>query len=54
MQPCFGRMQRSKETNGKQKKYKKHSTKIKQVRFTNKFIDTFLKSSSDKDENNVI
>ena len=33
---------------------KKHSRKTKQPRFTNKFIDTLLESSSDKDEGNVI
>ena len=45
--------ERRKGGNGKQKK-KKHSRKTKRPRFTNKFIDTLLESSSDKDEGNVI
>ena len=36
------------------KKYKKHSTKTKQLRFTNKLTDTFLESSNDEDKGNVI
>ena len=44
---------RGKGGNGKQKK-EKHSRKTKQLRFTDKFIDMLLESSSDKDEGNVI
>ena len=56
MLQCFGWMQRNKEEKGmgNGKKYKKHYRKIKQLRFINKFIDTFLESSSDQDEWNVI
>ena len=52
MQQHFGGMQRNKEKQGigNRKKYKKCSRKIKQLRFTNEFIDTFLESSSDEDE----
>ena len=32
----------------------KYSRKTKQLRFTNKFIDTLLESSTNKDEGNVI
>ena len=40
---------------GKWKKYKNCSErKTKQLRFTNKFINTVLQSRSDKDEGNVI
>ena len=35
-------------------KYKKHSRKIKQLRFTNEFIIAFLESTSDEDESIVI
>ena len=56
MQQHFGGMQRNKEKKGIRngKKYKKRSRKIKRLRFTNEFIDTFLQSSSDEDEGNVI
>ena len=56
MQQHFGGMQRNKEKKGigNGKKYKKRSRKIKRLRFTNEFIDTFLESSSDEDEGNVI
>ena len=56
MQQHFGGMQRNKEKKeiGNGKKKKKHSRKIKRLRFTNQFIDTFLESSSDEDEGNVI
>ena len=52
MQQRFGGMQRNKEKKGigNGKKYKKRSRKIKRLRFTNEFIDTFLESSSDEDE----
>ena len=55
MQQHFGGMQRNKEKKGigNGKKYKKRSRKIKRLRFTNEFIDTFLESSSDEDEGNV-
>ena len=55
MQQRFGGMQRNKEKNGigNGKKYKKRFRKIKRLRFTNEFIDTFLESSSDEDEGNV-
>ena len=54
MQQHFGGMQRNKEKgmgNGRGKK--KSSRKIKWLRFKNKFIDTFLESSSDEDEGNI-
>ena len=41
-----------KEGNGKRKK-KKRSRKIKRLRFTDEFIDTFLESSSNEDQGNV-
>ena len=47
-------MERRKGQNGKRKKHKKRSKKTKKFRFTNEFIDTFLESSSDEDEGNVI
>ena len=55
MQQYFGWMRRNKEKKGmgNGKKYKKHR-KIKWLRFINKFIDTFLESSSDQDKGNVI
>ena len=58
MQQRFGGMQRNKEKKGmgnkkKKKERKKHSRKIKWLRFTIKFINTFLESSSDEDEGNV-
>ena len=40
--------------NGKKTKYKKHSRKTKQLKFTSQVIDTSLGSSSDKCEGNVI
>ena len=40
--------------NGERKKYKKRSTQTKRLRFTNELTDTFLESSSDEDEGNVI
>ena len=56
MQQGFGGMQRNKEKEGlgNKKIYKKRSRKIKLLRFTNEFIDTFLESSSDEDEGNFI
>ena len=56
MQQRFGGMQRNKEKKGigNGKKYKKHSRKITLLRFTIEFTDTFLESSSDEDEGNVI
>ena len=54
MQLCFGEMQRNKEKKGMgNEKKKKRSRKIKRFRFTNKFIDIFLESSSDEDEGKV-
>ena len=46
--------ERRKGGNGKQKKYKKRYRKTKRFKFTNKFIDASLESSSDKNEGNVI
>ena len=40
--------------NGKEKKYKKSFTRIKWLRFTNGFIDTFLESSSDEDKKSML
>ena len=54
MQQHFGGMQRNNENKGMGNgKKKKRSRKIKRLRFTNEFIDTFLESSSDEDEGNV-
>ena len=52
MQQRFGWMQMSEEKKGMEngQKYKKCSRKIKRLRFTNEFIDTFLESGSDEDE----
>ena len=36
------------------KKCEKRSTKAKQLRFTNQLTNTFLESSSEEDEGNVI
>ena len=36
------------------KKYKKRSTQTKRLRFTNELTDTFLESSSNEDEGNVV
>ena len=36
------------------KKHKKRSTETKWLRFTNELTDTFLESSSDEDEGNVV
>ena len=38
----------------KQEKYKEPSRKTKRLRFTSKFINTFLESRSDEDEGYVI
>ena len=40
--------------NGKEKKCKKSLTRIKWLRFTNGFIDTFLESSSDEDKKSML
>ena len=52
MQQRFGWMQMSEEKKGMEngQKHKKCSRKIKRLRFTNAFIDTFLESDSDEDE----
>ena len=51
MQQGLGGMQRNKEKEEMgNEKYKKHSRKIKRLRFTNEFIIAFLESSSDEDE----
>ena len=57
MQQRFGGLQRNKEKERMgNRKHKKlvPERKIKQLWFTNKFIGTFLESSSDEDEGNVI
>ena len=43
-----------KRGNGKRKKYKKRPSETKRLRITNELTDTFLESSSDEDEGNVI
>ena len=47
-------MNKEMEGMGNNKNNKKHSRQIKQLRFPNKFIDCFLKSSSNEDEGNII
>ena len=56
IQKCFGGMQRNKEKEGmeKRKKCQKSFTRIKWLRFTNGFIDTFLESSSDEDKKSML
>ena len=50
----WGATERRKGGNGKLKKYEKFCRKTKRLRFTNKFINTFLDSSSDENEAIVI
>ena len=46
-------MQRKEET-GKRKKYKERYEKTKRLWFANGFVDTFLKSNSDEDDDIVL